>query len=43
MNIFRALDNAKLKTENVRGLLNTVHTSSVQLIHINNFIPNKLC
>lgn len=29
MNSFCTVDNAKLKTENVRGLLNTVHTSSV--------------
>jgi hypothetical protein len=43
MNIFCTLDNAKLKTENVRGLLNTVHTTSVQLIHINKFTPKELC
>jgi len=41
MNIFRTLDNAKLKAENVRGLLNTVHISSGQLIHINKFTPNE--
>jgi hypothetical protein len=43
MNIFRTLDNAKLKTENVRGFLNTVQISSVQLIHVNKFTPNELC
>jgi hypothetical protein len=34
MNIFCTLENAKLKTEKVRGLLNSVHTSSVQLKHM---------
>jgi len=43
MNIFRILENAKLKTEKVRGLLNTGHTSSVQLKRINKFTPNELC
>jgi len=43
MNIFCTLGNAKLKTANVRSLLNSVHTSSVQLIHINKFAPNELC
>jgi len=34
MNIFCTLDNAKLKIENIRGFLNTVHTCPVQLIQV---------